>query len=246
MRSRRLGALLVLLNILLPAFSRADSKPKYGPEATLLSQSHDYLQKHPAPDYWALSPYYVGQFNDKACSIGSVTMIVNAARVGMKLMVDDPLVTQQGLLKKLRNKLWEEAVGKKGRGVPLDKLGELIKESLTAYGIKEARVEVVPIEDRSDQTKAKLHQILLKNEVSSDNFIVANFVQRVYTGDAAVGHIAPVGAYDAQKKRVLIMDPDREWYEPYWVSEATFLNGMATKDERSKKHRGYVWIKVGK
>ena len=33
-------------------------KPKLGPAAISLQQSHEYLQSHPAPDYWALSPYY--------------------------------------------------------------------------------------------------------------------------------------------------------------------------------------------
>ena len=74
-------------------------KSKYGPEAALLSRSHEYIQKNPAPDYWALSPYYVGQQTDSACSLAVATMIVNAARAAEKLKASEELVTQPTLLR---------------------------------------------------------------------------------------------------------------------------------------------------
>ncbi|MBI2981936.1 MAG: hypothetical protein HYY44_06555, partial [Deltaproteobacteria bacterium] len=130
-----------------------------------------------------------------------------------------------------------------GAGVSLDQLGELLAESLRAYG-KTAQVEVVHVEDESPETKKKLQRILNENEKSAKDFVIANFLQGVYTGDAMAGHIAPVGAYDVKKRRVLIMDPDREWYEPYWVSEETFLAGMFTKDSKSGKSRGYIFVRL--
>ena len=60
--------------------------------------------------------------------------------------------------------------------------------------------------------------------------LVANFLQSVYTGDAPVGHVSPVGAYDAKRARVLVFDVDRKWYEPYWVPEKAFVEGLATAD----------------
>ena len=42
-------------------------KPKLGPRAVTIVQSHDYLRTHEAPDYWALSPYYVPQMTGSAC-----------------------------------------------------------------------------------------------------------------------------------------------------------------------------------
>ena len=43
-----------------------ESKPKYGREATLLRNSHEYIQKHTAPDFWAMMPYYTSNTNGAA------------------------------------------------------------------------------------------------------------------------------------------------------------------------------------
>ena len=85
---------------------------------------------------------------------------------------------------------------------------------------------------------------MIENEKSPNDFIVANFNQKVFTVDTDAGHIAPVGAYDAEKRRVLILDPDREWYEPYWVSEERFIEGMNTKDSENNQFRGYLVIQL--
>ena len=55
--------------------------------------------------------------------------------------------------------------------------------------------------------------------------------------------MAPIAAYDAKMHRVLVMDPDREWYEPYWVSDQRLLEAMATIDPETSKPRGYVKIR---
>lgn len=221
-------------------------KPKYGSEAQVLSRANDYLRRAKAPDYWALSPYYLPQQNDRACSLASVTMLVNAARAGHSLTADDELATQTGLLARVKSDLWSKAIGNGGRGVTLDQLGGLVEQSLKVYGLEGATVEVVHTDDTSKATRQKLHHALVANEKSANDFIILNFVQGAYTGDANVGHIAPLAAYDGAKKRALVLDPDRQWYEPYWVSEATLLAGMATKDETAGKFRGYVWAKLAR
>jgi hypothetical protein len=56
-------------------------------------------------------------------------------------------------------------------------------------------------------------------------------------------HISPIGAYDKTNERVLVMDVDREWYEPYWVSDERLLLAMSKKTERFG-FGGYLWIRV--
>ena len=224
--------------------SAAAKRPKYGQEATLLSKSHEYIRESEAPDYWALSPYYTAQQDERSCSVAAVTMLMNAARQKLPLTTDDELVTQKTLLSQVNNDAWKEDVGSTGHGVSLEELKVFVEASLKAYGFKNFTVEVVHTPDRSQATFSKMHQALVANEKSSDDFILANFLQGVYTGDADVGHIAPVAAYDQKRQRVLILDPDRLWYEPYWVSEKTFLAGMATHDKTSGFARGYLWAKI--
>jgi len=59
-----------------------------------------------------------------------------------------------------------------------------------------------------------------------------------------VGHLSPVAGYDSKEKRVLIFDSDRQYYEPYWVSEEVFLKGMNTPDKGSDAFRGLLWIRL--
>ncbi|MBI2082594.1 MAG: hypothetical protein HYT76_03400 [Deltaproteobacteria bacterium] len=228
-------------------FSTDPPKPKYGPEAIPISQSHDYFRKNPAPDYWALSPYYTAQFSERSCSTAAVTMLVNAARVGENLGSEEELVTEQKLIKRVKDQMWNKLLDPQSKGflVILKDLKPLIEKSLAAYGIQGTTVEVIHIANTSNETRNRLHKILVENEKTARDFMIAVFIQGIYTGDAYVGHIAPVGAYDAKAKRVLILDPDRQWYEPYWVSEETFLKGMVTKDEQSgNEWRGYLWVKL--
>jgi hypothetical protein len=105
-------------------------------------------------------------------------------------------------------------------------------------------VEAIHIEKASAAELSGLRKRLADNEESDQDFLIANFLQSSLTGDpeGSVGHFAPVAAYDARLGRVLILDPDRQWYEPYWVSDQTLLAGMATKDPQAKRARGYLWI----
>jgi hypothetical protein len=243
-----LPTVLVLTTVVAPVLAQADAKPKYGPEALVLSapHGHDYFRTHAAPDFWAMMPFYAAQIDNSACSVASIQMLVNAARGDQKLTADDELATQPKLVEKVKNKAWHRGVPGvlAGKGVSLDELGDLAREALEAYGMKVATVVVTHATDTSPPMRAKLEQALAQNEKSNDDFILINFNQAVYTGDAEVGHIAPIAAYDATHHRVLVLDPDRQWYEPYWVSTQTLLAGMATKDSQSAQNRGWVYIKL--
>ena len=220
-------------------------RPKFGVQATRLVDSHGYIKRAEASDFWALIPYYSAQFNGKACSVASVAMVLNAARAHQKLTASDALVLQEAMLKKVGDSQWIEAVGASGKGVTLDLLADFTRRAFQTYGFAEGKVTAQHA-SQEPKDKADFVRALTENEKGASTFMIANFLQSELTGDpeGAVGHIAPIAAYDAKSKRVLIMDPDREWYEPYWVSVDTLWKGMQTEDPVSKKMRGYVWIKI--
>jgi hypothetical protein len=230
----------------------ANAKPKYGPagnpKATPLHQSNDYFRRAKAPDYWALAGYYVPQFNGHSCSVASMTMVLNAARAPLPKTSDDKLLTQEALLDQANTEHWKDRVSKDGHngnyGTSLDVLGKIALNAFKSLGFPRATVEVIHIDGVNKQTIAKVRRHLVENEKSTKDFILANFNQASYTDDADVGHIAPVAAFDAKKDRILVMDPDREWYEPYWVSLETFVAGLATRDPGAKMNRGLVVIRL--
>jgi hypothetical protein len=234
------------------ASGHALAEPKYGPEAVRLHDDRAYVRRHAAPDFWTLMPYYLPQLTDSSCSAASVAMLMNALRSELPLSADEPLVTEPGLLKRAANDAWTKAVAESGDGVSLDQLGGLIERSLAAYGLGAHEVEVVHVESASDAMLARLREVLARNETSAADFVVVNFIQSVLTGDPEgnVGHIAPIAAYDAERRRVLIFDPDRRWYEPYWVADRTLLEAMATPDAQAPAgaagkpiFRGFVHVR---
>ncbi len=228
------------------------AQPKYGPEgaphAVPLVQDTGHLKEpgKPAPDYWAMAGFYVPQFNGAACSLASVTMALNAARSRITRHADTRVILQQELLSQMGGE-WKRRVApflglSSVRGVTLDLLARFAQESFRKNGFPTAKAEAVRLDPRDPQSLVRLRRDLETNEASASDFILINFDQKVLTDDTSVGHIAPIGAYDAAKRRVLVMEPDREWYEPYWVSDERLLQAMATIDGETGKSRGYVRI----
>ncbi len=240
-----------LIIALISAVSASVSaKPKYGPEgkpvATPLHADATYFRElgRAAPDFWNMIGFYVPQQNSYSCSAASVTMALNAALVTRKKTSDDENIVQAKLLAAVRVENWEARVNEGGYkgdfGTNLEVLGKVTQAAFEKY-LKNVKVTVRHA-DATPAFRAEVIKVLTENENSGSNLLLANFDQFVFTNDSHAGHIAPVAAYDSARQRVLVMDPDREFYEPYWVSLDTFIAGMNTTDTGAKAQRGYVFI----
>jgi hypothetical protein len=217
-----------------------------GGRATL---RRDGSHEAPAPNesflFANLVSHYVPQHDERSCSVASVAMLVNAIRAGRSPVKDADCITPRKLLSSVGRPDWISAVGPGGDGVGLEELAGLVLQSLSASGIKGGAVDCVHVRSVSRAARSKVRQALLQAARAPTHFLLANFLQSLYTGNpaAAVGHYAPVGGYDA-RRRIFILDPDSRWHEPYWVSEDAFLSGMATRDETTGKSRGYLSIRI--
>lgn len=213
----------------------AEFIPKYGPagapRATLLKAEREHVKRSAAPDFWALFPYYEGMRGGHTASAASVAMVLNALRQGARYSSSDELVTEDALLEKVKEGGWAARVrGEKPEGVDLEGLAAIVSASLPLYGLAGREVVVVP--GSGDVRKA-----LAENERSDGDFLIAHYTQSAFTDDpeGAVGTFSPVGGFNAKKGRVLILETDRKYYEPYWVSLETFLDGL--------RGRGLIWIR---
>jgi hypothetical protein len=251
------------------AATPADLKPKFGPDATPILQSHAYLRAHRAPDYWALNPYYVPQVSPSSCSLATVATVLNALRP-LPAYSGSPLVTQATLLDPAAAKTpadpewtditrkWSEQVDftpsrsekvkNTGSGLTFSELHRYVVASLNAYGL-DANVEVLKPADRSAATLNRLRRLLVLNERSAKDIALIYYNQGVVTGDWDGPHISPIGAYDPEHRRVLIMDVDRQWYVPYWTSDERLLEAMlrpAPADQGTLVGQtgGVVWVKL--
>jgi hypothetical protein len=253
----RLGrlALLLLAALALPLRGTAVAQPpKYGPQgsprAVPLSADHAYLTAAPALDFWALMPHYVGQMNGAACSAASVAMVLNAAvRTGRPLSNEDRNITQQVLLDRVAAEHWKarlSSLGYWGRyGLNLAQLEIVARAALQSFGASQASARAMPA-DGSEAGLEGFRRALVQNERSSRDAMLLHFVQDEVT--AAPGgpypHISPVGAYDEARRRVLVLDVDREWYEPYWVADDVLYRAMSKKT-LAFGAGGYVQVDFG-
>lgn len=214
--------------------------PRYSTGVESIRDSHQYMQKNKALLYWKISPYYLPQLTDSSCSLASIAMIVNAAR---DLKVRGSLVTQDQLLQRVNDVAWQNAVKQGGDGVSLTRLKELMEHSLKVYGFSHYTVSTIQLTNSAKESEFALQQVLMESESTGKVFVIANFNQKFFTGTLSVGHFSPIGAYDPASRNVLIMDTDREFYEPYWVPITLLVKAMATTDDSGTHHRGYLIVR---
>lgn len=200
------------------------AKPKLGSEAIPITTDHAYLSKAEAPDYWAISPYYIHQQTSSACSLASVTIAVNTLR-GLPGRSEDTLVTQNNLLEATKDERWAAQAAEEGDGVTFADLVEDTTQSLKAFDIKADLASAQPANEKT-ATLETFRAMLVENEASAEDMVLIYFNQGVVTGDWDGPHVSPIGAYDAATDRVLIMDVDREWYVPYWTKTETLFKAL--------------------
>ena len=167
-----LSATVFLLSV--PAFALDPAaKPKLGPDAIPVTQDHAYLRTAEAPDYWAMSPFYLPQQTNAACSLASIAVAMNTLR-GLPPASDDTLITQDNLLETVANPVWSEQAKQDGDGVKFADLLDAVSKSTQALGIEAEVSSVQPASDEAatlDAFRAVLENasaVELKHEVETE------------------------------------------------------------------------------
>jgi hypothetical protein len=257
--STKLNLIFLLTIILILSLRALGGTPKYGPNALPISKSdRSYFGGSKAPDFWTLMPYYVGQETRAGCSNAALVTVLNAVRSKGSLSSSDELVLQKDIGKYTNEKYAAEVSAdpmkmvKNGvirGGVSIFRLAEVLDTALEKLKLKTAntKVSLRTIDSKKlKEGKDQFHKDLVENEKSSDDYIIINFIQGNLTGDpegAGVRHIATVGGYDYKKHLVLILDPDRQWYEPYWSPEDKVFESISDPNA-DRVGPGYIYLKI--
>ncbi|ARU00667.1 phytochelatin synthase family protein [Yoonia vestfoldensis] len=223
--SRFAFGLAVSVVAALPAMAQdPDDYAKLGADAQIFTADTAYLRAAPAPDYWAFSAFVKPQFTTSACSIGTVTAAINGI-MGQPAWASQTIMTQEELLDLTGNATWAALSAEGGDGVTFQQLVDFTGAALAAVGLDRI---VTPFHPKAatDDARAQLVAMLVQNETSADDAVMVYFNQGVVTGDWDGPHIALIGAYDAAKDRVLILEVDQHWYVPYWTSVDVLLAAM--------------------
>lgn len=74
---------------------------------------------------------------------------------------------------------------------------------------------------------------------SSDKFLVVSYDRKVLSQTGS-GHFSPIGAFDQESDKVLILDVARFKYPPHWVQLELLWNAMRSLDKATHLPRGWV------
>jgi hypothetical protein len=226
-------------------------------------------QKHPEVKFYDIKPqdivegecteiskgmltFYSRQLNPFSCSVASVSIVLNTILARMnKIKVSNP-IDQEQLLLKVNTANWREKVSIPGfhgeHGLSIHELGMVVKATLKAFKVPYKKINTIPIHERLKnlkKEKSRLFSVLMKFCTEKNHYIIAHFTQGVYSGDWFGGHISPVGSFDTENRRVLILDVDEHIEAPYWVSFDLFFEGLVGKTKTiGPKEGGYVSISI--
>jgi len=184
-------------------------------------------------DYWPLSRYYITQANLNFCGVASATMIMNSLQ--LEAPVPDALspfaiFTQENvLLSRVREGLNIYHIAQKGMTL------QQFAQVFTAWDVP---VETfTAINSNAERFREHLRMVL-----NNPKQRMAVNYSRPVLGQAGIGHISPVAAYDEASDKVLILDVSRYKYPPIWVAVDKLWEAMDTEDSETECQRGYAII----
>jgi hypothetical protein len=198
-------------------------------------EGRSLLQESKAQEsFWSLSQFYSAQPDLASCSVASCTMVLNA------LPLKRPVSKPHGPYKLFTpdNFFTREVEAVVPRSTVLHSGMDL---NQLARSLKSYPIEVQCI-FASDSTITQFRQTLSKALLLPDSHILVNF-DRKKIGQPGGGHISPIGAYNAEKDLVLILDTANYKFPWVWVKIERLWDAMAgAVDPSSNRSRGYVVV----
>ncbi|MFZ5570667.1 MAG: phytochelatin synthase family protein [Thermodesulfobacteriota bacterium] len=203
-----------------------------------------------------LLDHFVPQFNASSCSVASTAIVLNSARSLMGIGGNDHPITQQQILEGVAAVHWKERVSENGyqgrRGLPLDLLGEAVEGAFRHFHVPYREIRTVSLTQPVRHARFRKQELVYRLRqfaTRGDCFIIAHFSQGVFVKGLHLPHISPVGAFDAKRNRLLILDVDPDQVSPYWVSFQTFFEGLSwgywgLLRQYGYSGGGYVWIRM--
>jgi hypothetical protein len=177
-------------------------------------------------DYNQLAPYFVPQARRAFCGVASSSIVINAA------LHRQPLVTQATVFTPAASAVRSEIAVTFG-GLTLEQLAGIIR----AHGLQ---VQVVHAAQSNLESFRNMARATL---AESSEFLVVNF-DRAALEEEGTGHISPVGAYNAETDRLLVLDVAANKYPYTWVPVQELWSAMNSVDPVSSQTRGFLLVRA--
>lgn len=176
-------------------------------------------------DYGQLDPFLEPQSRRAFCGPATSVAVINAAlRPAVR-------VTQTSLFNAAASEIKSELAVTLS-GTTLDELAGILR----AHGMQ---VQVV----HSDQSDVAAFRVAARATLSEPlAFLVVNYDRRALDQSGS-GHISPVGAFNADADKLLVLDVAAHKYPYTWVPVPKLWSAMSTVDSDSGRARGYLLVK---
>ncbi|SDK18047.1 phytochelatin synthase family protein [Aliiruegeria lutimaris] len=185
-------------------------------------------------DYFDLGIHFTNQVHPAFCGPATIAMVLNALEVERP---KSDMTLGLGLFDQ-ENVFTPETEAVKPRAV-LERSGLTLDELAGMFGAHSVQAKVHHAEDSSLDAFRSAATASIEDDVS---FVLVNYL-RAGIGQERGGHISPLGAYDAETDRFLILDVSRYKYPPVWVEAATLFDAMNTPDsDNDNRSRGYLLV----
>jgi len=176
-------------------------------------------------DYDQLLPEFVSQSRRAFCGVATSVAVINT------ILHPQPRVTQETLFTPAASAVRGD-LAVSLRGLTLEELAWIIQ----AHGLQVQFMHASnsSLESFRDIVRATLAEPLV--------FLIVNY-DRASLGQEGGGHISPIGAYDTQTDRVLVLDVAAHRYPYTWIQTATLWSAMNTTDPDAGQTRGYLLVR---
>ncbi|MCL1064863.1 phytochelatin synthase family protein [Shewanella benthica] len=215
-------------------------------------------------DFFALATHFEGQQNKVYCGVASMTVILNALRVGKSEHVitpDESIIAPQdrGYFPQnnwspLFERYTQNTVVELSPKNRLEIMGKPRKEKGAER--KQASDYGLGLADLADLAKnhgLRAHAYFVKDSVthaeqkasliqaltSQDTYAIVNY-SRIVLNQAGSGHFSPVVAYHKGSDSFLIMDVSNTFQTWVWVDSSALFEAMSIKDHDDS--RGFVVV----
>jgi hypothetical protein len=179
-------------------------------------------------DFDELLPYFVAQSRRGYSGVATGAIVVNAA------LHPQPTLTQATFFSPQVSAV-RGAMAVTFGGLTLSQLAAM----LHAQGLQ---VEVIYAAQGDVDSFRKSAAAAL---AEADEFLIVNY-DRAALKQEGSGHISPIGAYNAQTDRLLVLDVAAQKYPFTWVPAQALWDAMQTLDPASGKTRGYLLVRANR
>jgi hypothetical protein len=169
------------------------------------------------------------------CGVASIAMVLNALEVPAPTASYGSyrLFTQDNLLNERTDAITNDDIVTR-RGMSLAEVADVLR----AYGLS------VEMYYAGASSIEKFRNLAVEHLRRPDHHVIANY-SRTAMGQEGPGHISPLGAYDANTDRFLILDVSRYKAPAVWASTERLFKAMAEPlGPKTARTRGFLLIRT--